>query len=295
MFWNIKAEKFLKSFSFYKIPSSDKSKFWIATLSAQQNIFTPTFNLLNEIVIYVKGQLEEGEGGFLHWQFVIITRRQVRSIQLKRYLPVGIHIEPTRSDAARSYVWKEDTRVADTQFEFGAQPVRRNCSTDWDAIRRDAKEGRLDEIPAQVYVAHYRSLKQIEKDHLRPQALARIIYVYWGVTGAGKSLRAWTEAGFDSYPKDPCTKFWDGYSGHKNVVIDEFRGVISISHLLRWFDRYPVIVETKGGSTVFKAESIWVTSNLSPSEWYPQLDEETTRALLRRLTIVHFPATPFIV
>jgi len=32
-----------------------------------------------------------------------------------------------------------------------------------------------------------------------------------GRTGTGKSRRAWDLAGFGSYPKDPCTKFWDGY------------------------------------------------------------------------------------
>jgi len=35
----------------------------------------------------------------------------------------------------------------------------------------------------------------------------------------------------------------DGYRGQEHVVFDEFRGGIDISHVLRWFDRYPVIVE----------------------------------------------------
>lgn len=84
------------------------------------------------------------------------------------------------------------------------------------------------------------------------------------------------------------SKFWDGYRGQTNVVIDEFRGVVNISHLLRWLDRYPVIVEVKGSSTVLCAEKIWITSNLHPREWYPDLDQATMEALLRRLTIVHF-------
>jgi len=67
--------------------------------------------------------------------------------------------------------------------------------------------------------------------------------------------------------------------------MDEFRGAIDIGHLLRWLDRYPVIVEVKGSSAVLKAEKIWITSNLHPREWYPLLDEATYLALERRLII----------
>jgi len=75
---------------------------------------------------------------------------------------------------------------------------------------------------------------------------------------------------------------------HFNVVVmDEFRGDIDISHLLRWLDRYPVVVEIKGSSTPLVAEKIWITSNLHPSAWYPNLDPLTQEALLRRLTIIN--------
>jgi hypothetical protein len=93
----------------------------------------------------------------------------------------------------------------------------------------------------------------------------------------------------DAYPKDPRTKFWDGYQGHDRVVMDEFRGDIDIAHLLRWFDRYPVNVEIKGSATVLRARQIWITSNLDPREWYPTIDEATKAALLRRLHITYFP------
>lgn len=116
--------------------------------------------------------------------------------------------------------------------------------------------------------------------------MERTIQVYYGKTGTGKSRRAWEEAGHDAYPKDPRTKFWCGYNGQSNVIFDEFRGGIDISHILRWTDRYPVVVETKGASTPLCATSLWFTSNLHPSEWYPDLDRETTNALLRRLSIV---------
>lgn len=123
---------------------------------------------------------------------------------------------------------------------------------------------------------------------MKPTSMERECNVYWGTTGAGKSHRAWEEAGLDAYPKDPNTKFWDGYNGQVNVVMDEFRGQIAINHILRWLDKYPVCVECKFGGSVFNATKIWITSNLHPKDWYPELDEATRNALLRRVNVTHF-------
>lgn len=122
-------------------------------------------------------------------------------------------------------------------------------------------------------------------DHAEPIGTPRNCRVFWGSTGTGKSRRAWEEAGMGAYPKDPRTKFWCGYHGQVHVVIDEFRGGIDIGHLLRWLDRYPVQVEIKGSSTPLMATSYWITSNLAPTDWYPDVDHLTYQALLRRLEI----------
>lgn len=76
--------------------------------------------------------------------------------------------------------------------------------------------------------------------------------------------------------------------GEQHVIIDEFRGGIDISHLLRWLDRYPVRVEVKGSSRPLVASKFWITSNLDPNWWYPDIDAETKSALMRRLEIIEF-------
>lgn len=146
-------------------------------------------------------------------------------------------------------------------------------------------QNNLQEIPSDIFIRYYSSLVRIGADFAKPEPIERQVYVYHGPTGTGKSRRAFEEAGYDSYPKDPRSKFWYGYQGQKNVIFDEFRGGIDISHMLRWLDRYPVMVEVKGSSRVLRAEKIWITSNLHPEEWYPGLDRESYRALERRLKI----------
>lgn len=261
------------------------SRYWLGTLY-DWNIPTS----LPAGLTWAKGQLEIcPTTGREHVQLIVGFAKPQRLPSVKRLTnsPKG-HWEPSRSSAADDYVHKDETAVIGTRFELGAKPFRRYSATDWESIRTSAKSGELDQIPPDVYVRYYTSLCRIAADHSSPVAIERECLVFWGATGTGKSLRAWTEAGMDSYAKDPRSKWWCGYRAQCNVVMDEFRGAIDVSHLLRWLDRYPVSVETKGGSKPLAATKIWITSNISPREWYPTLDQETVLALLRRLKITHF-------
>lgn len=227
--------------------------------------------------------------GYLHWQLVVYYPKKISLAYLKLIFGDEAHAEPSRSAACENYVWKDDTAVIGTRFELGTHSLKRNSSKDWDLILSNCREGRFDVIPSDVLIRCYGNLKRIRVDSLQAIPIPKRVYCYWGATGTGKSRRAWELASFDAFPKDPNTKFWDGYAGHKRVVIDEFRGAISISHILRWLDRYPVIVEIKGSSSVLMAEEIWFTSNLDPRDWYPDIDDETKQALMRRFSeIIHF-------
>ncbi|QDJ95273.1 replication-associated protein [Capybara virus 33_cap3_6684] len=232
---------------------------------------------LPEPVRYITGQLEQGEStGYRHWQCCVHLYRKGSIRQLQAIFGEDGHYELSRSSQAEAYCNKEAT------------PFRRNEPRDWDAVWESAKQGDLESIPADIRVRSFGQLSRISTRYAKGVAQERRIVVLWGRTGTGKSRRAWDEATLDAYPKDPRTKWWDGYTGQDNVVIDEFRGGVDIAHVLRWFDRYPVLVETKGGAVPLRATTIWITSNLSPRAWYPTLDEETYEALERRLEVTHF-------
>lgn len=255
--------------------------------------------VLLDTMLYMKGQAEVGESGYEHWQVMVVTKRKCRAGAVKRQFPRQTHVELSRSSALNEYVWKDDTLIhPSTRFELGRLPLNRNNDKDWEDIWRNAKRGALELIPADVRVRSYKTIRQIEKDHMAPSAMEREVKVYWGPSSMGKSRRAWYEAGMTAYPKSPTSIYWDGYQNHDKVVIDEYRGGINVSHLLRWFDRYPVCVECKFGACILNARVIWITSNLHPREWYPELDAITMNALLRRLDVLEFneewqpPLTP---
>lgn len=267
----------------------NKARYWLLTIPQHDyTVYRPPG------VGYIRGQLEIAPTtGYQHWQLLVVFSGQQRLAGVKKIFGNSAHAEPSRSSAADEYVWKEETAVAGTRFELGDRPMRRNNTSDWNAIRESAKRGQLDEVPADIFVRHYGSLRRISADYAQPAAIERTVLVYWGPTGTGKSRRAWNEAGMDAYPKDPCTKFWCGYRGQQHVVLDEFRGQIGISHMLRWLDRYPCVVEQKGSSCVLSCTRIWITSNLDPRNWYPDLDEATVDALMRRLEIIYCPLPMF--
>lgn len=255
---------------------------WLGTLPDPDRTWTPC---LPDGIQYLRGQLECGEGGLIHWQlfFTYSTKKSLGQVRAT-WAPFIGHWELTRSSAAEEYVWKLDSRIGQP-FEFGTRRFRRNSPTDWALVRQNAELGMFNDIPPDLYIRYYGNLTRICAASLQPVAMERTCIVYWGPTGTGKSRRAWDEAGFDSYSKDPRTKFWDGYGTQENVVIDEFRGSIDISHLLRWLDRYPVRVEVKGSSLPLQCKKFWITSNLPPSQWYPELDAPSFAALERRLLI----------
>lgn len=269
---------------------SPQARYWLLTVPHVGDGDEPEWTkTLPEGVRYLKGQKEVGsDTGYVHWQVSVGYSMPVTLAVVKRTFGQSTHCERSRSARVDEYVWKDESAVPGSRFELGIKPVRRCSKADWDGVWESARTGQFQNIESSIRVQHYRTLRTIRADHAQPVAMERSCVVYWGATGTGKSRSAWSEAGLEAYPKDPRTKWWDGYLDQENVVIDEFRGSIDPSHMLRWLDRYPVLVEIKGSSVPLKAKKIWIMSNISPDEWYPDLDEETKKALRRRMQIKHF-------
>lgn len=189
--------------------NSNQGRYWILTIP--QAMFEVPENL-DPRLQFMRGQLERGIGGFVHWQIVVAFKKKTR-LRGVTDLFGHVHAELSRSSAADEYVWKEDTRVPDSQFELGARAFKRNSSTDWDLVRQNAKAGEFDSIPGDVYVRYYGNIRKIYSDNAKPLPIVRTCRAFVGPTGTGKSRLAWEEAGSNAYIKGPTTKWWDGYKG----------------------------------------------------------------------------------
>jgi len=247
---------------------------------------------LPEVCQYIIGQMEIcPTTGRIHWQISFTLKVKNRLKGLKKIFGNLWSFRASRSDAAEFYCHKEKTAVPGTQFELGVKKLKRNSKEDWDDVFERAKNGDHENIPKDILIRNYNSIKRIRVDFESPEMRGpQEVNVYWGVTGAGKTKRVFEECGDTYYMKSSTTKWFDGYRGQENIIIDEFCGTMDIVHLLKWLDRYPLCVEVKGYQIALKSKRWWITSNIDPMKWYEgKATDEQIAALKRRFTnVVHY-------
>lgn len=276
--------------------SGKQQRYWIGTLKYEDFIMPSP---LPRGIAYFRGQCEEGnEGGYKHFQFVVGYPRSIRFNKAKSFWPNSVHLEPVIDiDAALDYCAKDDTRVDGSYVEFGTRPMQRNSKRDWELVWTKARSGDLEDVDASIRVQHYNSLKRIRTDYMTPPVRNNVkLFIYWGVTGAGKSHRAYEEAneqGPDVFYKDADSKWWDGYRGESRIIFDEFTGDIPIATILAWVNWMPRTVEVKGGAVPLLGREFWFTSNTDPKRWWPHASDRSWSAFQRRITVCEEFTEPF--
>jgi len=75
--------------------------------------------------------------------------------------------------------------------------------------------------------------------------------------------------------------WWQNYSGESALILDDYNGYLQYTELLRVLDRYAYQVQIKGGFVWAQWNTVIITSNTDPKEWYTR---GMTPALFRRLT-----------
>jgi hypothetical protein len=88
------------------------------------------------------------------------------------------------------------------------------------------------------------------------------------------------------YVRTPAKgKWWDGYAGEKNIIMEEFRGQLPFGYLLNLLDRYDCPVEYKGGTTEFVGTHIIITVPKHPKYWYNCDHQDKVDQLQRRISM----------
>lgn len=235
---------------------------------------------------YTCGQKERGKEGTPHLQFYMNFAKQQRLATMKKKNAEAHWTEVRIDNGCHQYAMKEETRI-DGPWEYGTKPVQRNNKTDWAEVKLKAKTNRIEEIPDDIYVKYYSTLKRIAKDHLHYQdkEALRGIWIS-GPAGCGKS-RAVKKFSPTAFPKNR-TPWWDGYNGEEVVVMDDVdKYDVKLGGLLKdWGDRYAKTLEVKGGVVTDNWKHFIVTSNYTIGEIWD--DSSTQEALYRRYIQVKF-------
>lgn len=149
----------------------------------------------------------------------------------------------------------------------------------------------VDERPA-VFARYSKNLAILSCALFRKEFIKdKVVTVYWGPTGVGKTRTALEAAGPSVYcvtlPSQTTSKIWfDGYIGQYAVILDDFIGQVDFRFMLTLLDKYTSLVEVKGALTPMVAKRIYITSDRDPKEWYPWATETEYKQLLRRLDII---------
>lgn len=242
---------------------------------------------------YLIAGREVGENGTPHLQGFISFENAKSFAVVKKLLP-GAHIEKANTiRAAIEYCRKEDPEP----IEFGTPPLtpaekgtlekRR-----WNDALSAAKEGRIDDIDADILLRHYGTIKRIRTDYQKAlpslDDIADRFCWYYGASGTGKSSKA-REDNPDYYLKRK-NKWWDGYRPGQPVIIEEWGlkdGEYLGDMLKEWCDHHSFAAEVKNGYTNLRPPKIIITSNYSMEQCFPDIQGHLI-PLQRRIKAVHF-------
>lgn len=213
-----------------------------------------------------------------------------RTLSATRTSMPGCHLLVARGTPSqnRSYCSKDGDFI-----ERGDQPMDPSARGQLEINRyadawTSAKEDRILEIPEDIRIRHYATLKRITRDYQPPlpRLAARCGIWIHGLSGSGK-----TTAVFDSYPEiysKSLSKWWDGYQGQPTVLLDDVDPdccVFLRRHLKIWTDRFPFMAEEKGGGRFIRPERIIITSQYTIEQCFS--DPETIDAWNGRCNVIH--------
>lgn len=231
---------------------------------------------------------EIGESGTPHLQGYVAWDNPRSLEKFKKDCGGRIHYEPYTNGSAqqnRDYcsgmVPKKGMKMNPGFLEWGELPTQ-GSRTDWAAaIQQLRTDDIVSVIDAQPQLAPcIRALERYKSLTLKPLKRNVEVIVLIGKTGTGKS--SWA---YDHYPElyaKPDGQWFDGYSGQKTILLDDYYGSVSYPVLLKMCDRYPFNAPVKGGYVWAQWDKVIITSNASIESWYSAVPDIS--AFKRRIT-----------
>jgi len=223
--------------------------------------------------------------GKLHLQgYVYYENPQSLNEFSKKYN--SCHVEKQRGTAQQAADYcKEDGDFT----ERGELPVQ-GKRTDWAAAVEQLHTAEVSEviIAQPQLLPCQRALREFKLMLLKPLHRAVNVITLIGDAGSGKTR--WVYENYpDAFSKPPEKQsgtYFDGYTGQKALLLDDFYGGIPYCSMLRITDRYPFAAPISGGFVQAQWDTVIITSNKMPQEWYKF---GLTPALRRRLKkVIYF-------
>lgn len=196
------------------------------------------------------------------------------------------HVEKQRGTAEQAADYCKEDGDWTERGELPKQGKR----TDWAQAVEQLKTSEVSEVIIEQpqLLPCQRALREFKLMLLKP--LHREVNVITLIGDAGSGKTRWVYENYpDAYSKPPEKQsgtYFDGYTGQKTLLLDDFYGGIPHCSMLRILDRYPFNAPISGGFVQAQWDTVIITSNKMPQEWYKF---GLTPALRRRLKkVIYF-------
>jgi hypothetical protein len=220
----------------------------------------------------------------LHYQGYVEFDRPIVFGTLKKLLGNKTHLSNRNGTAKQA----ADYCKKDGDFIEHGEISQQGRRSDLDAVIENVNDKlslkQIANANPVEFIKFHAGITKLKMLNIEPRNWITEVTVLWGPTGCGKSKKAremldeywvWTPA------RD---KWFDGYEGQENVIMEEFRGQLPFGMILSMLDRYECPVQYKGGTTEFAPKRVVITSPKHPKEWYEDSGRDKITQLLRRIT-----------
>lgn len=249
----------------------------------------------NPISQYLVFGFEVGDSGTPHLQGYVYFKSVKSFKQAKAYIGDRAHVESQRGSPQQAAEYcKKDGNYQ----EFGDCPYQ-GKRTDLEVVTELVVDGvsisEIAQAHPTTFVKFSRGLRDLKLAVSKPYAREDVCGIWLvGEPGSGKSHYAQT-----TYPcayRKAQNKWFDGYAGEKEIVLEDLDSGVLSHHLKIWADKWPCTGETKGGTVHLTHDVFVVTSNYTIDELVPKKitnrqeheDDAMIAALARRFKVFTF-------
>lgn len=294
-----------------KIIKDTQSRKWLITINnplekgASQEQIIETMKNFKSCVYYCIGDENGNEEQTHHTHLFMVASSPIRFSTVKNNFPTA-HIDMSRgtSQENRDYVFKEgkwsvdekaDTRIMNTQYEWGEMPIeRQGARTDLADLYEMIKDGKTNYEIMEENPDYLLRLSDIERartvikteEYRNTWRDVEITYIY-GKTALGKTRSIMEQYGYQNvYRVTDYLHPFDGYNSQDIILFDEYDGQFRIQEMLNYLDGYPLELRCRYANKVACYTKVYIVSNSGLLEQYKRAKEQannTWHAWLRRI------------
>ncbi len=244
-----------------------RSRSWFYTLHKNENVKSPD-EWKCETVYHISANEVGAAGKTPHWQGCVWLKSACTLAALKKKTDNTANWSIVRDwGNAIEYCKKEK------DFKETGTPPRQGQRTDLLAAKRQLEEGctelELAKESFPTWVKYERSFKRYKQLLQKDRDWETEVIVYCGSTGTGKS-----HAAFVTHKGSPITycrksDFFLGYTNQETVVLDDWDDSMMPKYMFKaLMDKYPMVVNVKGGEAKWNPRRVIITTNSDPEGWY---------------------------